>query len=197
MITFAQGSLGFMCNFTFEDHQSVLRPIFSAMREKSVPPNIGLEKRLRIKVNVGPRTFAERQVFRGDQLQNSEPLTLRDLHVVNEVVIDRGPSPYTVQLNVYIDGVKITCAVGDGLIVATPTGSTAYNLAAGGSIMETSTQCICLTPLAPHSLSFRPLVLPASAEVRIEKVADARNAAWVSLDGANRFKLVDGESIVI
>lgn len=63
--------------------------------------------------------------------------------------------------------------------------------------METSTHCICLTPLAPHSLSFRPIILSASAEIRIEKVNDSRNSAWVSLDGANRFKLDDGESIVI
>ena len=117
--------------------------------------------------------------------------------MVNEVVVDRGPSPYTVQLNVYIDGICITCAVGDGLIICTPTGSTAYNLAAGGAIVESTTQCISLTPLAPHSLSFRPIILSASAEIRIEKVQDGRNSAWVSLDGANRFKLLDGESIVI
>ena len=101
------------------------------------------------------------------------------------------------QLNVYIDENKITCAVGDGLIIATPTGSTAYNLAAGGSILETSAHCICITPLAPHSLSFRPLILHASAVIRVEKVRDGRNSGWVSLDGANRFKLEEGESIVI
>lgn len=119
------------------------------------------------------------------------------MHVVNEVVIDRGPSPYTVQLNIYIDGNRITCAVGDGIIIATPTGSTAYNMAAGGSILATSTNCICLTPLAPHSLSFRPIILPPSVTIRIEKVIDGRNAAWVSLDGANRFKLNEGESILV
>ena len=117
--------------------------------------------------------------------------------MVNEVVVDRGPSPYTVQLNIYIDENRITCAVGDGIIIATPTGSTAYNLAAGGSILETTTHCICLTPLAPHSLSFRPIILPEHAHVRIEKVVDGRNAAWVSLDGANRFRLAEGESIVV
>jgi len=112
-------------------------------------------------------------------------------------VIDRGPSPYTVQLNIYIDENRITCSVGDGLIIATPTGSTAYNLAAGGSILETNTHCICLTPLAPHSLSFRPIILPASCTIRIEKVRDGRNSGWVALDGANRFRLADGESISI
>ena len=122
---------------------------------------------------------------------------MRDIHVVNEVVIDRGPSPFTVQLNIYIDGNRITCAVGDGLILSTPTGSTAYNLSAGGSILQTSARCISLTPLAPHSLSFRPIILHQSADIRIEKVRDGRSSAWVSLDGANRFQLNDGESILV
>jgi len=54
-----------------------------------------------------------------------------------------------------------------------------------------------VTPLAPHSISFRPIILPTHAEIRIEKVIDGRNSAWVSLDGANRFRLDEGESILI
>jgi len=56
----------------------------------------------------------------------------------------------------------MTTLVGDGIIIATPTGSTAYNLSAGGSIVQANCQCICVTPLAPHSLSFRPLIIPVS-----------------------------------
>ena len=187
-----------MCNFTFEEHEAVLRPVFACSSTVcEADERIGLEKRLRLKVNVGPNTTADKRVFRGDQLERSEPLNIKDIHCVNEIVIDRGPSPYTVQLDVYIDGNRITCSVGDGIIISTPTGSTAYNLAAGGSIIETSTHCICLTPLAPHSLSFRPLILPASATIRIEKVIDGRSSAWVGLDGANRFKIEEGESIVV
>ena len=63
--------------------------------------------------------------------------------------------------------------------------------------METTTQCIQLTPLAPHSLSFRPLVVPDNAVFKVEKFMDNRSPAWVSLDGANRFVLQDGESIII
>ena len=192
MITFAQGSLGFMCNFTFEDHEKILMPIFKSVRNKLRPEEIGLENRLRLKVNAGPDTPSTREIFRGDQLQNSEPFELVDVHCVNEIVVDRGPSPYTVQLNIYVDGNRMTCAVGDGIVVATPTGSTAYSMSAGGSIVATQTHCICLTPLAPHSLSFRPIILPASSTIRIEKEKDGRNSAWVSLDGANRFKLEEG-----
>jgi NAD kinase len=63
----------------------------------------------------------------------------------------------------------MTTLVGDGLIISTPTGSTAYNLSAGGSIVQANTQCICLTPLAPHSLSFRPLIIPAATCVTLKK----------------------------
>jgi NAD+ kinase len=119
------------------------------------------------------------------------------VHVLNEIVLDRGPSPYSVQLDLSIFDVALTHSVGDGLIVSTPTGSTAYNLSAGGSIVETTTKCMCLTPLAPHSLSFRPIILPDSSVLKIEKSQDNRTPAWVSLDGANRFQLLDGESIIV
>lgn len=89
----------------------------------------------------------------------------------------------------------MTTMVGDGLIVATPSGSTAYNLSAGGSIVQSNTECICVTPLAPHSLSFRPVVLPASTKITLRKPEDNRNSAWVSLDGATRFELRDGEEL--
>ena len=87
--------------------------------------------------------------------------------------------------------------MGDGLIISTPTGSTAYNLAAGGSIVQSNAPLISLTPLAPHSLSFRPLILPESTKITIKKVKDNRTPAWVSLDGATRFELIDGESLTI
>ena len=96
MITFSQGSLGFMCNFTFEDYESVLRPIFHAINQSVAPAEIGMEQRLRLKVNVGSNTSKSKMLFRGDQLQISEPIEVKDIHVINEVVVDRGPSPYTV-----------------------------------------------------------------------------------------------------
>lgn len=139
----------------------------------------------------------DRLVFRGDNLTKSEPLLLEQFHVLNEVVIDRGPSPYSTTLDLFIDDNKFTSIVGDGIIISTPTGSTAYNLSAGGSIVQANTQCICVTPLAPHSLSFRPLILPGSSVIKLRKPNDGRSAAWVSLDGATRFMLQDGETLVV
>lgn len=83
------------------------------------------------------------------------------------------------------------------LIVSTPTGSTAYNLAAGGSIVQSNVPAICLTPLAPHSLSFRPLILPENITIELRKPDDGRASAWVNLDGATTFVLLNGEGIQI
>jgi NAD+ kinase len=63
-------------------------------------------------------------------------MTISDYHVLNEVVIDRGPSSYAIQIEIYFDGNFMTTLVGDGIIISTPTGSTAYNLAAGGSVVQ-------------------------------------------------------------
>jgi NAD+ kinase len=83
------------------------------------------------------------------------------------------------------------------MIISTPTGSTAYNLAAGGSIVHGNVPAISLTPLAPHSLSFRPLILHEKSRIRLRKPSDGRGGAWISLDGATRFMLEDGEEITI
>ena len=130
-----------------------------------------------------------RDIYKGNDLEPSTKMTIDGYHVLNEIVIDRGPSPYAVQLEIYFDGIMMTVLVGDGIILSTPTGSTAYNLSAGGSIVQANTQCICLTPMAPHSLSFRPLIIPVSTTITIKKPHDNRAQAWVSLDGAQRFVL--------
>jgi len=196
LITFDQGSLGFMCNFVFSDHPEIIRNLFEQMTDKE-SNKLGLDSRMRLKVSMGEGGNNVRQIFRGENLKTSSELILDEFHVLNEVMIDRGPSPVQVQLDLYIDGNKFTSINGDGIIISTPTGSTAYNLSAGGSIVQANTPCICLTPLAPHSLSFRPLILPASAVIQLKKPVDGRSQAWVSLDGATRFRLQEGESIEV
>ena len=98
----------------------------------------------------------------------SSPLT--NLLVLNEVVIDRGPSPYLSNIDLYLDGKLITSVQGDGLIVSTPTGSTAYAVAAGASMIHPSVPAIMVTPICPHSLSFRPIVVPAGVELKVGKI---------------------------
>lgn len=187
LVSFALGSYGYLCNFTFEEHPQVIDSIMN------VDNKLNLDERLRLKVGVpaGP----ERDVYRGNDLTPTCRMTVDGYHILNELVVDRGPSPYAIQVEIYFDGQYMTTMVGDGLIVATPSGSTAYSLSAGGSIVQANTECICVTPLAPHSLSFRPVVIPASTRITLRKPKDNRNSAWVSLDGATRFELRDGEEL--
>lgn len=115
--------------------------------------------------------------------------------VLNEVVIDRGPSPYLSNIDLFLDGKYITSVQGDGLIVSTPTGSTAYAVAAGASMIHPSVPAIMVTPICPHSLSFRPIVVPAGVELKISVSPDSRNTSWVSFDGRNRQELFHGDSL--
>ena len=92
-----------------------------------------------------------------------------NLLVLNEVVIDRGPSPYLSNIDLYLDGKLITSVQGDGLIISTPTGSTAYAVAAGASMIHPSVPAIMVTPICPHSLSFRPIVVPAGVELKVNR----------------------------
>jgi len=121
----------------------------------------------------------------------SEPLSFL---VLNEVVVDRGPSPFLSNVDLFIDGKHVTVVQGDGLIVSTPTGSTAYAVAAGASMIHPSVPAIMITPICPHSLSFRPIVVPAGVELKIKISPDSRNTAWVSFDGRNRQEIKHGDA---
>ncbi|KAJ1728065.1 hypothetical protein LPJ61_004240, partial [Coemansia biformis] len=117
--------------------------------------------------------------------------------VLNEVVVDRGPSPYLSQIELYGDGGHLTTVEADGLCLATPTGSTAYSLAAGGSLVHPEIPAILVTPICPHTLSFRPMLLPDSMVLRVVLPPDSRNTAWASFDGRHRIELRRGDHIQI
>ena len=101
------------------------------------------------------------------------------------------------KFDIYINGVELTTVQGDGILISTPTGSTAYNLSCGGSIVHECTDVICLTPICPHSLSFRPIILPKDVEIKIVLPQTARTGAWVTFDGQMRFKIEKEEEIVV
>ena len=86
---------------------------------------------------------------------------------MNEVALHRGRSPHLNTIDAFVDGQHLTESVSDGLIVSTPTGSTAYSLSAGGPIVHPSLSAIVLTPICPRSLSFRPLVFPATSSITL------------------------------
>lgn len=130
------------------------------------------------------------QVFHNGQLQ-------RVHRVLNECTVDRGASPAVVMLECFVDGRHVTTVHADALIISTPSGSTAYSMSAGGPIVAPSVPCSILTPVAPQSLSFRPLVVPETSLIEVHLPHSARaNAARASFDGRHALRMRRGSSVV-
>lgn len=120
-----------------------------------------------------------------------------DRLALNDIVITRGSLSRMIDLEVRLDDFA-TRVKADGLIIATPTGSTAYNLSAGGPIVEPAVDAFVMTPIAPHTLTNRPVVLAASTEVRVRPLfEDVKTEVYVTLDGQQGRELERGEEVVI
>lgn len=117
--------------------------------------------------------------------------------ILNEIVVDRGPNPTMTSLEIFGDDEHLTSLAADGIVCSTPTGSTAYNLAAGGSLSHPSNPVILLTAICAHTLSYRPLILPDTMVLRVGVPYDARTSGWVSFDGRKRVELCKGDYITI
>ncbi|MGI9322882.1 MAG: NAD(+) kinase [Pseudomonadales bacterium] len=116
---------------------------------------------------------------------------------LNEVLVHSAQMPTMLEMELYVDDVFVYNQHADGLIVSSPTGSTAYALSAGGPIMHPSLDAIALVPMFPHSLTQRPLVVPGNQEVRVAISKDSGVSAKVSFDSHQEFQMAAGEAIVI
>jgi len=94
------------------------------------------------------------------------------LHAVNDIVIHRASNYSLIELSIHVNGVYINTFVSDGVIIATPNGSTAYSLAAGGPILSPHLDALVITPICPHTISNRPLVLTSDREIEIQYLSD-------------------------
>lgn len=119
------------------------------------------------------------------------------VEVLNELVIDRGPSPYVSSLSLYGDDNLLTVIQADGVIFSTPTGSTAYSLSAGGSLVHPDIPAILLTPICPHTLSFRPMLLNDTMALKVAVPKGSRATAYCSFDGKGRIELRQGDFVTI
>lgn len=173
IISFSLGSLGFLTNFGFEDYKSELSRVFES--------GINVNLRMRFSCTIFDDS--------GKRLATHQ--------VLNEIVIDRGPSPWVSMLELYGNDALLTVVQADGLILSTPTGSTAYSLSAGGSLVHPEIPAISVTPICPHTLSFRPMLLPDSMVLRVTLPARSRATAWASFDGRNRFQLQPGYCVTV
>ena len=212
-VSFAMGSLGFLTPFAFEDHASQLDQILDggchltlrarlSCRIERAPGSPGRAAAASVSARAscsgGASERRSRRPSWEESLQPADEEAEEEWLAINEVVIDRGQSTFLGMLDIYSDNQLITTAQADGLIVATPTGSTAYSLAAGGALVAPSIPGILLTPICPHSLSFRPTILPDSVTLKVELPRRSRQAtAQVSFDGKNPQLLHPGDRVVI
>ena len=125
-------------------------------------------------------------------------LKVRGVNALNDVVIARGVSGHVIRLGFSVDGEPVTRFVADGLVIATPTGSTAYSLAAGGPVLMPASQSIVVTPVCPHALSSRPLVLKDSVRMAVSvEVREEGDEPGVFADGRQVGTLAAGELLEV
>ncbi len=119
-------------------------------------------------------------------------------YALNDVVIDRGGFSRVIRIDVFIDNEYLNTYLGDGIIIATPTGSTAYSLSAYGPILLPTLNCMIINPICPHSLGVRPVVIPDDCEIRVVPHIDGKSIT-LSVDGQvnKRFSKNEGAEIII
>jgi NAD+ kinase len=136
---------------------------------------------------VEQRTLMQCDLLRGDEIRGS-------YLVFNDAVVNKTALARLNHYDLFVDGAFVSSYRADGMIVATPTGSTAYSLSAGGPVLTPNVKAFVITPVAPHSLTHRPLVVPDSAAVEIVLHSD-EEVAYLSLDGQPGLDLRDGDRV--
>lgn len=177
VLSFSMGTLGFLLPFHIDDFVKSLEAVFQGKAT--------ILNRMRLTCTLY------------DKDGNKKGTDEDRCQVMNEIALHRGSSPHLNTIDIFVDGQHLTEAVSDGIIVSTPTGSTAYSLSAGGPIVHPSLAALVLVPICPRSLSFRPLVFPRSSVIRLQIGDRSRAAAGVSMDGRSSHVLNPGDSVTV
>jgi len=156
------GKLGFLAEFSVDE----LKDFFPRLKNGTVP----IDKRMMLNC----RVFSDGQGEDRDEKFCSA--------AINDVFITAGPPFRMIELKILVDGQPLAGCVTDGLIISTPTGSTAYNLSAGGPILSSKIEAVVITPICPHSLSFRPIVINADSRIEVFGVR-VNDGTTISIDG--------------
>ncbi|KAG4033303.1 hypothetical protein MFRU_005g03150 [Monilinia fructicola] len=180
ILSFSLGSLGFLTGFEYDRFKEHLNKV---MGEEGMRVNL----RMRFTCTI----------YRDGKEHGQDAVEGEQFEVLNELVIDRGPSSYISNLELYGDNELLTVVQADGCIFSTPTGSTAYSLSAGGSLVHPDIPAILLTPICPHTLSFRPMILSDTLLLRVSIPRNSRATAYCSFDGKGRVELKQGDHVTI
>jgi NAD+ kinase len=137
----------------------------------------------------------ERRMLRARVVRQDEPEVVGD--VLNDVVVTKAALSRIIELEVTVDGLFVTSFRADGLIVSSPTGSTAYNLAAGGPILHPGLAAMVMTPICPHMLSNRPLVIGDESVVEVRLRAAREGEVHITFDGQRGFPLDRADVVTV
>ena len=143
------------------------------------------------------RAYMEERMMLQATTSSSGGDILKRLLALNDAVITKTARSRMIDLSVYVGDEFVTRVRADGLIIATPTGSTAYNLSAGGPIVQPDVDAMIITPIAPHTLTNRPIVIPGSSAVRVQPTMEARDEIVFTLDGQSTFQVHAGDEITV
>ncbi|KAL4887374.1 ATP-NAD kinase-like domain-containing protein [Aspergillus karnatakaensis] len=202
VLSFSLGSLGFLTKFDFNDYENILT--------SAIQDGVLVSLRLRFECTImrsnphkreTPASKKQRDLV--DELIGVETegtLSHRPdgvVHILNDLVVDRGPNPTMSSIELFGGDEHFTTLQADGVCIATPTGSTAYNMAAGGSLSHPDNPVILITAICAHTLSFRPIILPDTVVLRVGVPYDARTSSWASFDGRQRVELLPGDYVTV
>jgi len=129
------------------------------------------------------------------EIINTEGSVRKNEYALNDAVLSNGSISRIVDTELYEGGISIGNYRSDGMIISTPTGSTAYSLAAGGAIVDPRLNCLCVTPICPHSLTARPLIFSDSASIEIKNNCPREKTLFLTVDGRVNYELAIGEKI--
>lgn len=165
------GALGFLTSFTLEELYPALEDAFA-----------------------GREAISERVLLCVERVHNGERRPVQ--RVLNEAVVHKGSLARMIELELHIDGGFVCRYRSDGLIVATPTGSTAYSLSANGPIVHPAVESILITPICPHTLSDRPVVVPDTSRIEL-RFAEHTSEVVLTLDGQIGVDLEKGDRVFV
>ena len=166
------GRLGFLTDISFSDLETGIGAILNGQ--------YAIEKRTMLQCT----TYKDEQVvFSG--------------HALNEIVLSKGNTGRVIEFEIRVNGNYVSQIRSDGLILATPTGSTAYALSAGGPIIYPDLSVICMSPICPHTLSNRPIILDENNTIEITAVETCESQANLALDGVLSYQVTGDETITI
>jgi len=115
---------------------------------------------------------------------------------INDLVVHRARNPSLIEIGIHVDGIFLNTFQADGLVIATPNGSTAYSLAAGGPIINPAVEAVVITPICAHTISNRPIVLAPDQDIQIQYLSEYDPVEFIS-DGIDQFDLSTGETFLI